>query len=108
MGARAWHLYVVRTRDGALYTGVATDVDRRVAEHEASAGAKSLRARAPLEIVYRAKIGSRSLALRAELRVKRLSKRRKEALVARGPDTPSLLALLAIDRSDGTGDAALD
>src|SRR5881397_847642 len=59
----AWHVYVVRTRDGALYTGVTTDAARRIAEHRAGGrGARYLRGREPLEIVYRRRLGERGLA----------------------------------------------
>jgi putative endonuclease len=78
----AWHLYVVRTRDGALYTGVTTDVARRFAEHCADRGARYLRGRGPLEIVYRRKLGDRGLALRVEWRLKQRPRLEKEAIVA--------------------------
>ena len=45
-----WHLYLVRTREGDLYTGIAKDVERRIAEHErpGARGAKYLRGRGPI------------------------------------------------------------
>lgn len=78
-----WHLYLVRCRDGSLYTGITTDVTRRFAEHRGSgdAGAKYLRGRGPLVLVFQKKLGSRSLALGVESRVKKLSKARKEELI---------------------------
>jgi putative endonuclease len=78
-----WFLYIVRCRDGSLYTGVATDVRRRVAEHasERGKGAKYLRGRGPLRLVLVQSIGSRSQALRAERRIKKLPKARKERLL---------------------------
>lgn len=65
--APAWHVYIVRTRDGSFYTGVTTDVARRLAEHRAAdgRGARFLRGRAPLEIVYRRMLGEHGLALSA-------------------------------------------
>ncbi len=78
-----WHLYLVRCRDGSLYTGITTDVARRFAEHQEDkgAGAKYLRGRGPLVLVFQRKLGSRSLALAVESKVKKLSKARKEALI---------------------------
>ena len=78
-----WHLYLVRCRDGSLYTGIATDVARRLAEHQENngAGAKYLRGRVPLTLVFQKKIGNRSLALGVESKVKKLSKARKEELI---------------------------
>ncbi|PYT35357.1 MAG: hypothetical protein DMF52_10545 [Acidobacteria bacterium] len=80
---RRWSVYVVRRRDGALYTGIATDVRRRIAEHarKTGKGAKSLRGRGPLHLVFQRVIGSRGLALRVEGAIKRLPKARKEELV---------------------------
>jgi len=74
-----YSVYLVRCRDGSLYTGIATDVARRLAEHEdGRKGAKYLRGKGPLNLVFQQDIGDRSLALRVESRVKRLTKREKE------------------------------
>lgn len=89
-----WSLYLVRTADDALYTGIATDVDRRFEEHRDGIGAKYLRGRGPLELVFRREVGDRSLATRLELKVKALSRGRKESLVAGGAVLDELLALL--------------
>lgn len=81
-----WYLYMIRTRGGQLYTGIATDVERRFAEHCAG-GAKAaryLRGRSPLTLVFSHEIGSRSAALRAERAVKKQSKTVKERIVAGG------------------------
>ena len=78
-----WYLYLVRCRDGSLYTGITTDVARRFAEHQGNgdAGAKYLRGRGPLVLVFQKNLGSRSLALAVESKVKKLSKARKEELI---------------------------
>lgn len=85
---RAVHgsVYVVRRADGALYTGISTDVDVRLAKHESGRGAKALRGRGPLELVYRVRIGDRGLAQRVEHALKALAKTEKEALVRARPD----------------------
>ncbi len=77
-----WHLYMIRVRGGSLYTGIATDVDRRFAEHAEGGkkGSKYLRARRPLTLVFQQKIGTRSQALKTECAVKNLSKPVKEKL----------------------------
>ena len=79
-----WYLYLIRTADNALYTGITTDVARRYQQHQRGKGAKALRA-------FSAPVGDRSLALRAEYRVKRLTKRQKERLVAEGEGFAALL-----------------
>ena len=78
-----WHLYMIRCRGGALYTGIATDIARRLDEHETDTrrGARYLRGKGPLELVLQRAIGRRGLAQRIESRIKRLSKVRKEQLV---------------------------
>ena len=78
-----WYLYLVRCPDGSLYTGISTDVARRFAQHrgEGGAGSKYLKGRAPLTLVFQKNLGSKSLALKVERRVKKLSKARKEELI---------------------------
>ena len=74
-----WSVYLLRCADGSLYTGIATDVPKRVAEHaESRRGAKYLRGRGPLELVFYQEIGDRSVASKIEHRVKRLPKAYKE------------------------------
>ena len=78
-----WYLYLIKCRDGSLYTGITTDVARRFAEHrgQGAGGAKYLKGRGPLELALRKKVGGRSLALRVERKVKKLPKARKEKLI---------------------------
>ena len=78
-----WYVYLLRCRSGALYTGIATDVSRRLAEHREAKGkgAKYLRGKGPLRLVFEKEIGDKGLALSVEGRIKKLSKARKEALI---------------------------
>jgi putative endonuclease len=78
-----WSVYIVRCSDGALYTGVATDVRRRIAEHAQNngRGAKYLRGKGPLQLVFARALGSRDLALRVESQIKKLPKVQKEELI---------------------------
>ena len=76
-----WFLYLIRCKDGSLYTGITTDVKRRFEEHKGSRGSKYLRGKAPLELVLKKKIGNKGLALKIEDRVKKLTKIKKELLV---------------------------
>ncbi|MEZ5588764.1 MAG: GIY-YIG nuclease family protein [Sedimenticolaceae bacterium] len=84
-----WHLYLVRCNDGSLYTGISTDVQRRFAAHGASRGARRLRGRGPLELVFSQAIGDHSQALRIEHRVKKLSRAEKERLIRRESPLPA-------------------
>jgi putative endonuclease len=76
-----WYLYIVRCRNGSLYTGIATDVERRFAEHQANKGSKYLRGRGPLKLVFKKQIGKKELALKIERMVKKLPKLKKEKLI---------------------------
>ena len=88
-----WYLYLIRCRDGSLYTGITTDVARRFAEHrgQGAGGAKYLKGRGPLELVLRKKVGNRSLALRVERKVKKLPKARKEKLLKGRKDLQDII-----------------
>ena len=81
-----WHLYLIRCKDGSLYTGITTDVQRRLTDHQNHRGARRLRGRGPLKLVFSQHVGDRSLALRLERQIKRWSKTEKERLV-RGETT---------------------
>lgn len=79
-----WYVYMVRCADNSLYTGIATDVERRLQEHNNSEtlGAKYTRARRPVRLVYQEEVSSRSAASKREYAVRKLVKRDKEALVS--------------------------
>ena len=77
-----WSVYLVRCGDDSLYAGVALDVERRLDEHrEGKRGAKYLRGRGPLELVMSREVGDKGLALKVELRIKKLSRKTKDRLV---------------------------
>lgn len=95
-----WFLYILRCADGSLYTGISTDVQRRLAEHSGAPGAKggrskkgakALRGRSPLQLVLTIPLANKSTALKLEYRVKQLDKTRKEMLVRGEIDADSLL-----------------
>ena len=77
-----WYLYILRCCDGTLYTGITTDVEKRLETHRSGKGAKYTRGRGPLELVYRETCGSHSDALKREMAVKRLTRTQKEAMIA--------------------------
>ena len=92
-----WHLYLIRTRQNALYTGITTDILKRFEAHETGKkGAKYLRSKGPLKLVYQVEMGDRAIASKAEYRLKKLTKSQKEQIVASQPDQQTLLALLKI------------
>ena len=80
-----WYLYILRCGDGSLYTGITTDVPRRLEAHRQGKGAKYTRGRAPLILCYQEKCGTHSEALKRELAVKALTRAEKEALIQSVP-----------------------
>lgn len=84
MGKEGWYVYMVRCRDGSLYTGIAKDVDARVAAHNEGKGAKYTRARRPVELVYREAAEDKGAALRRELAIKKLPAGKKRAMAWEG------------------------
>jgi len=77
-----WQVYILQCADKTLYTGITTDLTRRVDEHNNSAlGARYTRARRPVHLVYARNFIDRSLAAKEERRIKRLSKREKLILI---------------------------
>ena len=86
----AWFVYMVRCRDGSLYTGATNDLARRVAVHNRGQGARYTRSRRPVRLVWQRRARGRSAALSLEARLKQLSRAEKLQLVrssklSRGP-----------------------
>ena len=103
MSATSFSVYLVRCADGSLYTGIATDVARRISEHESSTrGAKYLRGRGPLKLAFAKEVGDRSEASRIENIVKSLAKADKEALVSGQILLADLMAKPAGHQASGT------
>jgi putative endonuclease len=77
-------VYILRCRDGSLYTGAAKKLETRVKKHEAGTASRYTRARRPVALVWSRRVRTWSRALREEHRIKALKRRDKEALVAGG------------------------
>ena len=80
----SYWLYILRCADGSLYTGITTDVKRRLAQHQSGKGAKYTRGRGPLTLVYQEACADKPAALRREWAVKRLPRAEKLALIQKG------------------------
>lgn len=78
-----WYVYMLRCSDNSLYTGITTEIERRVVEHNTSdkLGAKYTRVRRPVTLVYSEESPNRQTASQREYQLKRLSKKSKETLV---------------------------
>jgi putative endonuclease len=79
----SYTLYIVCCADGTLYTGIATDVERRLSQHNGAKGrgARYTAARRPVRLVYSAPYPTRSAALVAEAHIKRLTRAQKQKLI---------------------------
>jgi len=77
----SWVCYVLRCADETLYCGISNDLDKRLAAHNAGDGAKYTRGRAPVTLVYREACADKSTALKREMKIKRLPRLKKLALV---------------------------
>ena len=77
-----WHVYIVECADGTYYTGITTDVERRLNEHNYSfKSAKYTRSRRPVKLVYVETSENRSTASRRESQIKKLSRNKKTLLI---------------------------
>ena len=76
-----WCVYMILCSDDSLYTGITTDMERRLKQHEEGRGAKYFRGRSPKKVVYLEQGLSRSLATRREIQIKTLSRAEKLNLV---------------------------
>lgn len=77
-----YHLYILECADKTLYTGITTDLERRVYEHNmAKIGAKYTRTRRPVVLIYSKKFRTRSLALKAEYKIKQMTRVEKLELI---------------------------
>ena len=77
-----WHVYMLKCADGTFYTGITTDLERRVAEHNTSKkSAKYTRGRRPVELIYSREMKNKAQASKEEYRIKQLSREEKAKLV---------------------------
>ena len=77
-----YYLYILKCADGTLYTGITTDLKRRVAEHNGNKlGARYTASRRPVKIVFSKKFKDRSVASKEEAKIKKLKKSEKLKLI---------------------------
>lgn len=80
----AYVIYMLRCRDGSLYTGIARNLDRRIAAHRAGRGSRYVASRLPVDVVWSEVAAGRSEAQKREAAIKGLSRADKERLVTTG------------------------
>ena len=98
MAQSEYSIYIVRCNGGTLYTGIATDVSRRLNEHRSGRrGARYLRGRGPIELVFAEVAGDRARASQLEHRVKKLPRSEKLALIDGRRNLADLLTNQVLD-----------
>ncbi|WP_034917209.1 MULTISPECIES: GIY-YIG nuclease family protein [Erwinia] len=83
--ATGWRLYIIQTASGALYTGITNNVARRFLQHQSGKGARALRGKGPLALLFDCEAGDRASASKLEYQVKQLKRDDKIRLVAHQP-----------------------
>ena len=76
-----WYVYIIECRDKTLYTGITTDVERRVKQHSEGKGARYTRGRGPFKLLKVIEVETNSLAAKEEYRIKQLTKQEKLKLI---------------------------
>ncbi len=77
-----WFLYIVEASDGSLYTGITKDTERRISEHNLGIGAKYLRGKLPVKLVYKEIFDNQILAAKRERAIKSWTREYKLKLIA--------------------------
>lgn len=85
---KSWSVYMIRSKDGSLYTGITKDLARRFSEHQSQGNkcAKYLKGKVPLKLVYSENVENRQDALKREAHIKNQSKKDKEKMINQIPD----------------------
>ena len=78
------YIYIVRCKDGSLYTGYAKDIEQRIAKHNSGQGAKYTKIRRPVELVYQEVFDTKSEAMKREYEIKTFSRQEKLQLISEG------------------------
>ena len=78
------YTYILRCRDGSLYTGWTNNVEKRVADHNSGKGAKYTKGRRPVELIYYEIFETKEEAMRREWEIKQFSRKDKEELINKG------------------------
>ena len=95
-----WSVYFIQTRLNTLYAGISTDVERRLREHASSKkGARYLKGKGPLRLMWQQEVGSKGAALRLEYQLKQLTRTQKNSLISGQVPLQQLVDLEEIKRA---------
>ena len=78
----SWYVYIVKCSDNSLYTGITTDITRRISEHNTKIGAKSLYGKLPVHLVYLEEKADQKIAAKREREIKRWKRSKKLKLIS--------------------------
>lgn len=78
---KSWFVYILKCADKTYYTGITTDIQKRMKTHNSGKGAKYTKMRIPVELAYFENHKNRSVATKRELEIKKLSRKQKEILI---------------------------
>ena len=78
----SWFVYIIRCKTGQLYTGMTSNIKRRIGQHNRGIGSKFTRGRRPVKLVYRETCKSRALAAKRETAIKKMARMYKLSLIA--------------------------
>jgi putative endonuclease len=81
MSDKPWSVYIIKCRDGKLYTGISNDVERRVKEHDTGKGCRFTKYRYPVKLVYKEESGTQSAARMRELEIQGFKRKKKLELI---------------------------
>jgi putative endonuclease len=79
-----WMIYILKLNNGAFYTGITNNIDKRMDQHARGRGSKCVRSHLPFSLVYQELVQTKSAALKREAQIKRLSRVKKEELIEGG------------------------
>ncbi len=83
--ARTWYIYLLECADGTLYTGIATDPERRLQQHNKGRGARYTRSRLPVRLIGWREVGDRVEAMKLEIKLKQQDRAHKRAFFVASP-----------------------
>ena len=76
-----WYVYILLCRDNSFYTGISTNPQKRLKNHQSGKGGKYTRSHKPIRLIYLEKVDTKPEALKRELQIKRLTRKKKEDLI---------------------------
>ena len=80
-----WFIYIVQCQDKSLYTGITNNLEKRINAHNNKRGAKAVKGKLPVKLVYQERYNKKEIALSRESEIKSLKREAKLKLIAKGP-----------------------